>query len=580
MLPLLGEYADAGYRDTRARLVYSFRSNIRYQLTVLACLIVGLVYLFLSTNLSVVKNPKGLVMALAYAWGLILAIYLMGHGLVALPRRLFKGASISGRLRQLEIQAPAIHDRRDESIDELNQLEAQVLQLKQRKNGLSMDFQQWIEELADTSDLTEAQAGQARTEAASGVSIPGVITERYLAELTRKLKRARHKRIRFEEEWQYLLLQARRTHAILDAAGSRKLDASSLYLKPSLMAKLSFLPPTARYYLHAYLIPAGRIFLSVIFALASICIIWSEIFKTKPSLCIVGLSIVHHPSSTSNKIGLAGQAMAAGWLLYMCTAALTSIREVKIWGNRALVRRHTYAESACWYACQVAKLTVPLAYNFVTFVEPTIHERTTFFTFLGSLINLTPLGTTFSRFFPILILVPVLATGFNLYGRVQAVAGFGNFIDDQDAAFGAPSWYDGRALIDRELHAAGAGASAGADALGLSTRDPSPARAPAPERRRLMDEPARSTADTRGARRLEEPDEGNFFTDLAHRMRNTIESADRPAWMKALDTNGGIKRPKWLGGVDGNDESSGRADVGGGLGRWLGGRPDDGRVRL
>ncbi|KAI7583951.1 hypothetical protein KC346_g18067, partial [Hortaea werneckii] len=34
ILPLLGEYVDSGYRDTRARLLDSARSNARYQLIV------------------------------------------------------------------------------------------------------------------------------------------------------------------------------------------------------------------------------------------------------------------------------------------------------------------------------------------------------------------------------------------------------------------------------------------------------------------------------------------------------------------------------------------------------------------
>lgn len=587
VLPLLGEYADAGHRHSRTRLIYSFRSNIRYQLIVLACLVVGLLYLLFSTNVKI-GNPKALVMALAYAWGLILAIYLMGHGLVALPRRLFRGASISGRMKQYEAHAPSVHDRLTESIDELNLLEGQVLQLMRRKNGLSTDFQEWIEELGDTSNLSESQAGQLAAESASVLSVPTVVTERYLADLTRRLKRARHKRIRFIEEWDYLMLQVKCTKAILGARSSRKLEANELPCQSSILSKFCFLPSSVRYHLHANVIPAGRVGLSGILALASVCVIWSEMFKTKSSLCIVGLSIVHLRKSAEGEIGFAGQVTASFWLLYMCIAALASIHEVKIWGNRALVRRHTYAESACWYACQVAKLTVPLAYNFVTFLDPEIHENTAFYSFLGNLINLTPLGTGFSRFFPIFILIPVLATTFNLYSRLRAVAGFGSFMDDDGGAFNTSQ--DGRALIERELQST----SAGANVVGLSTRDTSPDRLHTPrtpqERHRLLDQPltagnpgigrSHGRKNIAARRELEaSEDNSNIFSDFAHRVKNTIESTNRPAWMKALDTNGGINRPKWLGGIDGNTESTGRAPVNG-LGRWLGGRPDDGRLRL
>ena len=44
-------------------------------------------------------------------------------------------------------------------------------------------------------------------------------------------------------------------------------------------------------------------------------------------------------------------------------------------GNRALVKRQTYAESACWYSLQVAKLTVPLSYNFITMLPLACTKR-------------------------------------------------------------------------------------------------------------------------------------------------------------------------------------------------------------
>ncbi|KAF3491601.1 LMBR1 domain-containing protein [Arthroderma uncinatum] len=37
VLPFLGEYLDSGHRSPRERMLYSLRSNARYQLTLLAC---------------------------------------------------------------------------------------------------------------------------------------------------------------------------------------------------------------------------------------------------------------------------------------------------------------------------------------------------------------------------------------------------------------------------------------------------------------------------------------------------------------------------------------------------------------
>src|SRR5271156_6356574 len=99
---------DAGYRDPRARIIYSLRSNGKYQLIVLACAVAGLVYITISRGFNF-TSLKALVMALAYVWGLILAIYLMGHGLVALPRRIFRNSNTSGRLRRVQSRAAKVH---------------------------------------------------------------------------------------------------------------------------------------------------------------------------------------------------------------------------------------------------------------------------------------------------------------------------------------------------------------------------------------------------------------------------------------------------------------------------------------
>ena len=62
ILPLLGEYADSGYRTPKDRLLYSLRSNARYQLIVLACAGAAGIYVFLVNGFKT-GSIKSLVMA-------------------------------------------------------------------------------------------------------------------------------------------------------------------------------------------------------------------------------------------------------------------------------------------------------------------------------------------------------------------------------------------------------------------------------------------------------------------------------------------------------------------------------------
>ncbi|KAL6709238.1 hypothetical protein ACN47E_001645 [Coniothyrium glycines] len=602
ILPMLGEYCDSGYREPKARLAYALRSNGRYWLIVLSCSVLGSVYLIWFNGFKI-DTFKSLVMALAYTWGLIMGIYLMGHGLVAFPRSLFRYASVSERLKRIQSQAPKVKDRLDEALEKLDQYELQVVQLRQRKTAMPQEFREWIDELAEKSNLPESRAGTAGRSNTS--TVPPVVTERYLADLTRKLKRARHAKCRFENEWDHVVRKASRTQAILDSKGSKRLEFKTQPGSRGIFDRFTILTPSTRYHLHVHIIPALTYFSWFVTILASISIVWSECVREAqdlggPKLSIIGWTVVQRHSTGRSSIGFHSQVIAAAWLCYMCICAFYSLTEVKIWGNRALVRRNTYQESATWYGLQVAKLTVPLSYNFLTMTDKNIWKETMFYKFLGRLIVLSPLGEGFSAFFPIFILVPVFATAFGLYGKIKNICGFGDLLEDdeEDASgsyVGTGSWREGRALIEREIQGAAGNGNA---SLGLSARSPT-----SPPNERYTDNPTSSniadsaasssgpssstrtlgpTSSSRPERRrplLDDDDDGNFFENFATRVKNTFETADFT-----------FTKPKWMGGDDevergmprrtqqqdrGNDP-----DRSNGFMSLFGGRAEEGRVRL
>ncbi|KAH6654486.1 LMBR1-like membrane protein-domain-containing protein [Truncatella angustata] len=566
ILPILAEYSDAGYREPKDRLLYSLRSNAQYHLMVIGSGVLGLIYVVFSYGLSLF-SLKGLVMALAYCWGLILAIYLMGHGLVSIPRTLIRNASIPGRLRRLQTHAPKLYEKLEDSLGNLEETEAQISELSKRMTGSARGFRDWIEELADMCNIPEARPSSIISRIGTeSRNLPTVITEKYLADLTRQLFRQRHARSRYIDEWNRLLDEAAKTQAILDSAASKKLDFGRASPQASMLGRTTILTPYTRYLLHFHFMPALRILSGGFFALASICIIWSELVKAAlPELSVIRLTVVHHWTGEKGQVGFAGQVIAAFWILYMCTAALTSVTEVKVWRGRALVRRNTAHESAFWYASQVARLSVPLSYNFMTFLSPTIYKETMFHDFLGKLIVLTPLGKQFDYLFPILILVPVLATLFGLYGRVKRVFGFDmelvNDDDENERGYGTGSWREGRDLIERELNGAsisrqapisgraGIGGTRAAPVLSVPPARSQGAQTPfATSEPSYRDNPSSRAGPSSRAARSEEPEDDNFFSSFQHRFKNTVDSIETPKWLQEIGD--GFKKPKWFGGDD------------------------------
>ncbi|KAK4178452.1 LMBR1-like membrane protein-domain-containing protein [Triangularia setosa] len=619
ILPILAEYSDSGFREPKAKVIDSLRANAQYYAVVFGSGLVGFFYVLWSYG-HFDSSLKGTIMALAYCWGLILAIYLMGHGLVSIPRRLFRSADISGRLRRIQSHAPRIYEKMEDAEMELEDLELQVGELGRRKGGSAELFRDWIEELVDMVSLEAAMQPSNARRAVRGTGnergLPNVITEKWLAELTRDLVRAKHARSRYLSEWNRLLEEAVRTQAILDSGGSKKLDFGKVSPgSTSVWDRLSLFNPYTRYLFHYHVAPYLRMLFGGLLGLASVCIIWSELVKDLfPSLSVIRYTVIHHDplGESGGQVGLAGQAIAAFWLLYMCAAALISITEVKVWRGRALVKRNTAPESAFWYASQVARLSVPLSYNFMTFLGSALYKDTVFYGFLGKLIDLTPLGEWFNYLFPAFILLPVFATLFGLYGKVQNMFGFGAAFGmggedddgegDEESFYGTGSWREGRDLIERELNGTSASVrnSRRADLVGSSTngngrrngpilsiprsstgssaaRGPTTPFATSPtsgaggSTRHQANTSARRVGRDRGQVVLsDEGDDENFFEALGHRMKNTIDTFDAPDWFKGFGE--GIKKPKWMGG----DDSGGSSSNGGGgdIRRWFGG--DDG----
>lgn len=585
ILPILGEYSDAGYHEPNDKLKYSLRQNAQFYAIVLGASAVGLVYVFIAYQPSLL-SLKGLVMTLAYCWGLVLAIYLMGHGLVAIPRRLIRNASISSRLRRLQARAPRVHERMEDTLIILEEVEVQVAELGRRKNGSAMEFQEWIEELQDMANIVHSRPPSGINPlGANSRIIPQVITEKFLADLTRSLVRARHARSRYVDEWSQLVQEAGELQAILNSAASKKLDFGEASPHASMWEKTKFLTPYTRYLYHYHVAPYAQVAFGVFLALASVCVVWSELVRyTFPRLSVVRLSVVHHWVGDKPEVGFAGQVVSAFWICYMCTAALLSMTEVKVWRGRALVKRNTAYESAFWYSMQVAKLTIPLSYNFVTFLSKEVYEKTIFYKFLGQLLENTAPGRWFDDLFPIVVLFPVVATLFGLYGKVKRVFVGIDVIEEDDEGgptYGTGSWREGRDLIDRELGGTATyrrrGDTASRVALGGPGSRAVPVLSIPPAAGNSRASPSRSPVPSSNARRPprgpvvdENPEDENLFVIFGHRMKNTFDNIEAPKWFQD------IKKPKWMGGDEDNAGSSqqNNSDVR----RWFGG--SDGQIRL
>lgn len=82
------------------RLLASLKYNLMYYIVLLGIAVIGLVILLFSGRLQP-SNILGFCIAFSNAYGLIGAIFLMGFGLVAIPKQLWRSADTSVERRRL-----------------------------------------------------------------------------------------------------------------------------------------------------------------------------------------------------------------------------------------------------------------------------------------------------------------------------------------------------------------------------------------------------------------------------------------------------------------------------------------------
>lgn len=439
ILPLLQGYVDSGYHGTARKIKDSFHQNARYQLILLVVGSLGLIYVVLSSGLTF-GSIKALAIALSHSYALVIALWLMGHGLVNIPRRSWVEADSTVKLKHFYQQATQANDMIAEAQSDYADIAAEVFALGPYKDNTR--YTSWIESLLEA---VEAGPGIPFSGSTSTGTVTGrsrvqiersMINEDYLSTLNSRFKTARNRLIRYDADWQKLLREASRAEDVI-----RSRESKSLVFR----FKKTPLPPRAAYYYYSVIKPQMERFFSIIFVALTVIIVWSEITHGT-ILSVVNLAI-------SKTTGFWQQLLASLFLGYMCASSLSSLSRIRIFKVYALVYRHSDPSSMLFYAMYACRLTVPLSFNFITLITS---RESVFEEFLGQYINLTPLGKYFNDWLPRFILVPMLITTFHVYDRIRDYFGFGLSFDDEEDVDddGRPvkgSAVEGKHLIRRAL---------------------------------------------------------------------------------------------------------------------------------
>ncbi|EPY52109.1 LMBR1-like membrane protein [Schizosaccharomyces cryophilus OY26] len=366
ILPFIQEYIESQFPTVETRVKDSLYKNLRYYTLLTFLSLVVIAYLRFTLRTMSFANFKELIISLTYFWGLLFVIFLLGNGLVYVPRNIWRKAFLNQRARLLERKAVNIYSRLQERIDEFSAYSSSsTLNMDQSYSlGIRASY-------ATDSDFTSSAVSQAMSHV-----------------------------LPLQTTWTQMVKEYNMINTIRFAKAS---SSYRLYLPDSYIQ----MHPVFAYALYVWVIPVFRIFLACFLALLSFVIVVSELFlHSKHSLVGIFLNRVQDSPSLCAFVSF----IVINYMRYCTYKSLINTQFASYHHYAVVPFRATGPASLLCFASQLCRLTLPLCYNFTSlqFFPTQFHK------FYGESIDLLPLGNLISKRYPVFILMPVIFSLFSL----------------------------------------------------------------------------------------------------------------------------------------------------------------------
>jgi hypothetical protein len=415
ILPTLQEYYRSGHYNKILKLKDSFRQNLKFQLIMLAISLACAFYLTFEVGLSF-HNLKLMIIGLTHIYSLTLALWLMAHGLIAIPRQRWIEGSVILNLNYLYLKIPKLIDNLEDHKISFKEdvLKVIVLTKNFTNDPDDFEFRDWILQLNRQipSDLAEMMDQQYLDNFSHETITREQLNTSFLVKLTKDFQNNLNKLIAYESEYESIFNKIIKLEDIL----SGHVNNNQLNFRLPMHNYIFTEKFTVIYYY--YIRPIMSRIFSVLLFTISFMILESEFFhSTKMSI----INILINKFENHNFIQLLLTVLLFSYMLF---SSLTSLTSLKIFNIYHLVRQNSDPVSTSWYAMYIARLTIPLSYNFITLF---ISRKSIFEDWFGSSIHLTGLFNLLNNWLPRFVLVPVILTTFHIYDILKKRLGFTDF---------------------------------------------------------------------------------------------------------------------------------------------------------
>ncbi|KAG7664315.1 uncharacterized protein J8A68_002173 [[Candida] subhashii] len=404
ILPMLQEFYKSGHQKALAKLKDSIKQNIKFQLIMLGVSLLGMFYLILEVGITT-SHLKMMIIALSHIYSLIIATWLMGHGLISIPRNKWISGSVIKELNYNYLKLPKL-------VDELEDIKItfreQVLVVVALKRNFTSDsaedfmYRDWILKLyasipAEIKENVERQYLHENTQVDRHQ-----LNDSFMTKLDANFNSNLHRFIGYQSEYNNLLSAIIKLEDILNSTSTKTLSFRIDNHKTLLSPRLNFI-------YHYHIRPIFNRITSILLALISFIILQSEFFHSTNLSLLNTLIYSKYP----NIIRFLLSSLIFSYMLF---CALNSLTHLKIFNVYNLVRRDSDPVSTSWYTTYIARLTIPLSYNFITMF---VSRESIFEDWFGKSIHLTGLFNLLNNWLPRLILIPVLLAMFHVYEKLK-----------------------------------------------------------------------------------------------------------------------------------------------------------------
>ncbi len=479
ILPLVREMLLSGEFTVYTRLKDGFRKMIR-QLLILSLLVIIFI-IWLAFHLKEI-NVIPVLITLGNTYGLLLVALLLGYGLIAFPRSLWRRALPEYELRKVYLMVIKADDELYEAVWSLQDVEyaidLAVAKIVDLDEGLRSDifYKYCVNELLHRKNLTaelspELNGRRTTNRRHAGEEDDGGDDSSFamargdkppleeLVKLNRKLKRAQENLFNAHQKWNGLLKKHlffsgmdpdlyMNVNACIAAPIASRSSEKSDVKKTRRIKKSNSQAPLSPCKTEESLLPAQtcrsrmryiwiRFFRSLWYRIAAIlaavlstAILWSEAtLASKYNLSPFALVQEYLSNDDQEQSGILFQIVALIPLLYMSICSASGLFQVGRFGPYCLRgNRQSHGVALVFNAQYLVRLQFPLAYNYLLMLKYDT-SKTAFSTFIGQMDVVPLFGKSFPVYAPLLILFLCAFTLCNIYAKMLNMMGF----EHQDA---------------------------------------------------------------------------------------------------------------------------------------------------